>query len=84
MFGWMGTFEDGMMFALVDSGLLFFRVDDSNRVEFEAAGSSQFGKMPYFEVPGDVADDPDRLVTWGRAALEAARRAKVGGRPASR
>ena len=51
MFGWMGIFEDGMMFALVDSGLLFFRVDDSNRVEFEAAGSSQFGKMPYFEVP---------------------------------
>ena len=44
MFGWMGIFEDGMMFALVDSGLLFFRVDDSNRVEFEAAGSSQFGR----------------------------------------
>jgi len=84
MFGGVGLYLDGTMFALITrSDVLYMRTDDANRGDFEAAGMGPFvpfedGRMvmPYHEVPPDLLDDAEQLSAWGRAAWEAARRAK--------
>jgi len=48
MFGGFGIFEDGLMFALVDSeGSPFLRLDASNEERYE----DRYGRMPYGRSP---------------------------------
>lgn len=70
MFGGYGVWEDGDMFALVDSGsTLHFKVDDATRDRYADAGGTQFMTMPYWSVPTEVLDDDDRFVDWARDAI---------------
>lgn len=41
MFGGHGLFLDGLMFALVADDMLYFKTDDRNRADFEAAVRSR-------------------------------------------
>ena len=72
------------MFALAHEGLVYLKVDDGNRGDFEQASMSPFaytaknGKravMSYWRLPDALYDDPDDLARWATGALEAARRA---------
>ena len=83
MFGKSGVFCDGLMFAMVTSDTLYFRVDDDNRTVFaeaesfpplnyEKRGSSI--DLSFWRAPERLFDEPDELVAWARAALGAARR----------
>ena len=89
MFGGCGLFRDGVMFAIVADDALYFKTDEANQADFEAAGSAPFvyrrrGRriaMSYHEVPPDVMDDPEVLSAWARKALDVALHAK---RPARR
>jgi DNA transformation protein len=82
MFGGVGIFRGGMMIALVTGDTLYFKVDDANRPDFEAAGMGPFtygakgDRMvtSYYEAPAEVFDDPDTFVRWARSAHEAALR----------
>lgn len=70
MFGGYGIWEDGDMFALVDSGsTLHFKVDDATRSRYADAGGTQFMTMPYWSVPAEVLDDDDRFAAWARDAV---------------
>ncbi len=92
MFGGFGVYLDGVMFGLIGWNTLYFKADDVNRGDFEGAGMAPFtyqGKtkpvsLSYWQVPGDVFDDPERLAEWAGNALAAARRAKQGKKPAKR
>ena len=87
MFGGSGVYADGVMFALVADDVLYLKVDDGNRDDFEAAGMKPFTyrhrnnsgpvAMPYWETPADVLEDPDDLAEWATKALRAARSAKA-------
>ena len=70
MFGGYGIFEDGDMFGLMSGSALFFKVGDANRAAFEAIGTEQFNRMPYFRVPDRVMDDAGLLQEWTHAAIE--------------
>ncbi len=83
MFGGYGIWHEGQMFALFDGdSTLYFKVDDTNRAPYEAAGSGPFAPpmpkgrapmtMPYYEVPSAVLDEGDALREWARAAIEVA------------
>jgi DNA transformation protein and related proteins len=83
MFGKTGVFCDGLMLGMVRDDTLYFRVDDHNRAAFEEAeafpplsyekkGASI--NLAFWRAPERLFDEPDELVTWGRAALCAARR----------
>ena len=80
MFGGAGLYCDGLFFALIAEDTVYFKVDDSNRGDFEAAGTEPFRPygddraMGYYEVPADVLEDPDRLREWAEKALAVARR----------
>ncbi len=84
MFGGVGLYADEFFFALIAEDRLYFKVDDSNRPDFEAADMGAFepyadGRtMKYFEVPIDVLEDPDELKVWARKAINVARNAKKG------
>jgi DNA transformation protein len=80
MFGGAGLYLDGTIFALIAYDTLYFKVDETNRSDFEQAGMEAFKPfddtsyvMSYYEVPIDVLEDSDDLVEWARKALTAAR-----------
>lgn len=84
MFGGVGLYHDGLFFAALDpAGRLAFKVDDSNRGDYEAAGMEAFRVGPeavlksYYEVPIDVLEDAAELCVWARRAVEVQRRASV-------
>ncbi len=83
MFGGYGFWHEGLMFALLDrESILYFKVNDSNRAMYEAAGSTPFAPpmpqrrapvtMPYYTVPAELIDDGELLRAWARAAIEVA------------
>ncbi len=83
MFGGVGVYADGLFFALIDDDVLYFKVDDSNRPDFEEHGMGPFrpfgpegSVMRYYEVPGEVLDDPDTMPEWMDKALRTAKTAK--------
>mgnify|MGYP003433341987 FL=1 len=81
MFGGVGLYLEGVFFGLIAGDVLYFKVDDSNKPDYAAAGMEPFrpyGKgsyaMSYFAVPEDVLEDEDLLKAWAYKALEASLR----------
>jgi DNA transformation protein and related proteins len=70
MFGGYGIFHEGNMCCLVNSlGECFMKVGDSNRADFEARGSRQHGKMPYFLIPEDILNHQESLIEWAEKSI---------------
>ena len=82
MFGGVGFFKDGIMFALLGNNIFNLRVDETNIEDFEAYGMKRFlateekKGLPYYEVPVDILEDKDRLTGWALKAFEVAVRNK--------
>lgn len=73
MFGGHGVFSEDVMFAIVDSeGRIYLRADATTAMAFEAAGSTQHARMPYWEVPEQVREDPAQLREWALTAAQVA------------
>jgi DNA transformation protein len=77
MFGGYGIYLDGTIFAIITGdGELRFKVDDSNRAQYEAISSTPFvytghkDKKPtimsYYLIPEDMMEDRERIETWAR------------------
>jgi DNA transformation protein len=92
MFGGLGVFRDGLMFALVADGTLYFKVDAASRASFEGEGGRPFryvGKgreiaLGYVTPPDLIFDDEDALRYWSDLAFDAARRGAALKRPRAR
>lgn len=77
MFGGYSLYKDGKIFGMIADDVLYFKVKDSNRADYEAAGSKPFtyvnkGKkysMSYWEVPEEVQSDHEILAKWINKAL---------------
>ncbi|HYC31951.1 MAG TPA: TfoX/Sxy family protein [Gemmatimonadales bacterium] len=85
MFGGLGLYHEGWFFGLVDDDTLYLKVDALTRSDYEAAGMEPFRpaagegpSMGYYEVPGDVLEDPAELGVWAAKAVEVARRKAAG------
>ncbi len=77
MFGGVGVFASGKMFALGDSqAVIFFKVGSDNRADHDAAGAAQHSRMPYFQVPAGVLDDDQALTNWAQDSIALAKQAK--------
>lgn len=85
MFGGLGIFREGIMFALAADEVLYFRCDSENEPAFAAEGSQPWiyeGRdravtMPYWRVPERLLDDREEFGAWALAAFGAAQRAKA-------
>ena len=88
MFGGLCFFAEGRAFALVAGDTLYFKVDDSNRPDFVAAGRGPFlpfgdplKPMQYYQLPEEVLEDPDLLAVWMAKAIAVAMKAKPKPKP---
>lgn len=80
MFGGFGIYAGDLFFALIADDTLYFKVDDSNRRDYEALGMTAFQpygpgseSMKYYQVPADLLDEPDALRPWAEKAISVAR-----------
>lgn len=80
MFGGVGFFKEGIMFAMIGGGKFRLRADETTQGDFEAAGMEPLhhkkatGKkpMPYWEVPVSVLEDRDVLAQWAAKSFAVA------------
>src|SRR5688572_222608 len=76
MFGGIGLYAGDVFFGLIAADTLYLKVDDSNRAQYEAAGSKPFKPyadkpmtMPYYDVPVSVLEDTSELTNWARVSI---------------
>ena len=79
MFGGVGLYADDVFFALIAGDTLYFKVDDTNRTDYESAGMTPFAPygdssrtMQYYTVPAEVLEDRELLRLWVEKALSVA------------
>jgi DNA transformation protein len=89
MFGGVGLYHEERFFGIITRDTLYFKVNDSNRGDYEARGMDRFRpyvnrphlSMTYYEVPADTLEDADECVAWARKSVAAAAvTAKLDGR----
>lgn len=86
MFGGVGLYADDAFFALIADDVLYLKVDDDSRADFEALGSEPFRPfgddraMSYYSVPADLLEDTARLRPWVLTATEVAHGRRGEGR----
>ena len=81
MFGGLGIYADGPIFALLMSdGSLKLKGAGDMLAAFDDAGWQPWvytrkdgaeSSMPYWTIPEDLLDDPDTVCDWARRALDA-------------
>ncbi len=83
MFGGVGVYAGEFFFALIDDDVLYLKVDDTNRPDYEARGMKPFSPfgdggevMQYYRLPEEVLEDPDELRPWVDKAISVAARKK--------
>ena len=80
MFGGAGLYQDDVFFGLLFRDTLYFKVNDTNRADYESRGMARFQPYPdkpylsftYYEVPADVLEDREELTSWARRSIAAA------------
>ena len=90
MFGGTGLYRDEAIFGLIAEDILYFKVDDTTRGEYEQRGmpalrpvasKPQLVSKNYYQVPADVIDDAETLCEWARRAVSAAHAKKKKSAP---
>jgi DNA transformation protein and related proteins len=82
MFGGVGLYQRGVFFGIIARDVLYLKVDEITRPDYERAGCRPFkpypdraGTMRYYAVPVDVLESTLELTDWARKAVAAAKRA---------
>jgi DNA transformation protein and related proteins len=89
LFGGVGLYHEDRIFGLVFRDILYFKVDDSTRSDYETRGMDRFRpyadkplwSMTYYAVPADILEDADECTQWARKSFGVA---AVTGKPAAR
>jgi DNA transformation protein len=87
MFGGHGLSLGDRFFGIIHKGRLYFKTGARTVGEYLKWGARPFCPnrkqtlKTYYEVPGEILDDPDGLVTWARRALEARPTTRAATRP---
>ncbi len=83
MFGGVGLYHQGVFFGIIAGDVLYLKVDNHTRQDYESAGTGPFmpypergGTMQYYAVPLDVLESSAELTRWARRAIQVAKRAR--------
>jgi DNA transformation protein len=83
MFGGVGLYRAGIFFGIIAADVLYLKVDDTNRPDYERAKSKPFkpyadrsGTMQYWAVPLDILESAPELIMWAQKAVNVAKRAQ--------
>ncbi len=86
LFGGYGVYWREAIFAILYGGKLYLKVDDLSKADFESRGMGPFRPnerqtlKSYYEVPPDVIDDTEALLSWAREAIRAGQESQGPGR----
>ena len=90
MFGAAAVYANGLIFALLDDGVIWLKADEVNAPLLAEAGARQFTypakdgammAMAYWSLPERALDDPDEAVDWARKSIDAALRKAAARKP---
>lgn len=85
-FGGAGLVKSGVQFAFVLKGVLYLRVNELTRPEFEAMGAAPFRHVnclrsekasSFYALPDEIIDDDEGLLRWMSTAWQAAAAAQL-------
>jgi DNA transformation protein len=82
MFGGIGLYAADLFFGIIDDDVVYLKVDDSTRGEYEARGMQAFRpyegatSMNYSQLPEETLEERETLGEWTSRALAVARAAK--------
>ena len=83
MFGAYGLYAGDLFFAVISGDVLYLKVDDVTRADYESRGMPAFqpmegvASMNYSQLPEEVLEEPEALGTWVQRAVDVARRARA-------
>jgi len=86
MMGGATLYLDGVIFAIMDEGELWFKADAESDAIWDAEGCDKFSvtfkdgkvdRMNYRRAPSDVYDDAEAMQRWAALAVEAGARRPV-------
>lgn len=75
MFGSYGLYHDGVFFAILSQGRLYFKTSTITRAAYVQRGMQPFCPnarqtlKSYYEVPVDILEDHEQLTCWARQAV---------------
>ena len=90
MFGAGAVYSHGLIFALLDDGVVWLKADEINAPLLQGAGARQFTyptkggtqmAMAYWSLPESALDDADEAVDWARQSIDAALRKAAAKKP---
>jgi len=77
LFGSHGVYWRGTIFGILFRGRLYLKVDEGSKGDYQARGMGPFRPnerqtlKSYYEVPPEVLDDREVLLSWAREAIRA-------------
>jgi DNA transformation protein len=83
MFGGFGLYAGDAFFGILAADVLYLKVDDSNRADYERVKAPPFTpfadgrmSMSYYAVPVNILEASHTLATWAQRSITAARSGK--------
>jgi DNA transformation protein and related proteins len=78
MFGGYGIYQDGVIFALICEGQLYFKVDKNNQDYFQQHNAVQFTYnkgskivgMSYWQLPEAIMNNTNELNIWVQRSVQ--------------
>ena len=90
MMGGATLYLDGIIFAILDEGEIWFKADAETDAIWDAEGCERFSMtfkdgrvdtMNYRRAPSDVYDEPEAMQRWAKLALDAGLRGAAKKKP---
>jgi DNA transformation protein len=83
MFGGFGLYSGSAFFGILAADVLYLKVDDSNRADYEHVNAPPFSpftdgrvSMSYYAVPVNILESSHTLAKWAERSITAARAGK--------
>jgi DNA transformation protein len=86
LFGGHGIYWRDVIFGMVFRERLYFKVDDQSKDEFLARGMEPLRPnerqtlKSYYEVPPEILDDREALLSWAREAIQVGQESQMPAR----
>jgi DNA transformation protein len=85
MFGAVGLYSGELFFGLIDDDTLFLKTDGSNSADYASRNMPRFMPFPerpeavmaYHQVPVDIIEDAESLITWTRKSVAVALKSRA-------
>ena len=84
MFSGWGVYRDGIIFAIITDGELYFKVDKRSQTDYEKYDSHPFTytregrqvSLSYWLLPEEIMEEQEKLFEWAQISIDISERSK--------